>query len=1213
MNCLKKLKAGILVSLVVFPLLAGETDPIFPVVSASLVQGRPSAGNPVELKVGTPIERKLSGGEAHSYLYPLKSNEFIDILVEQKGIDVVVRLFDSAGKVLTEMDSPNGARGPERLVFVTQTSETCRIEVSSLTKTDPPGDYILTLKAHRSATEKDIAEAEAVSLVSQIEKLRAAGKFDQAFPLAVKSLELTEKIFGHDDMALTGPLNQLASLHQLKGRYSEAELLFLRALAIKEKLLPPDSLEIALSLNNLALNYRDQAQFAKAEPLFLRTVAILEKHYGPEHINIAATLNNLGLVYQDQSDFGRAESAYQRALAIREKLLGPNHRAVAQSLTNLGTLYQSKGDYARANECYYRALDIREKVLGPNHPEVGTTLQNLALVFTEKGDYAQAVSIYTRALAIQEKALGQSHPASILILNNLALVYRMQGEFSKAEPLYQRALAAQEKALGPVHPLVALSLHNLGGLYYEKGDYVKAEPLLERARMIREKISTGETPELATTLNALATIARDQGDYAKAEALAHRGLALYEKAFGHEHMQVGFSLNFLALINASKGDLVQAEQFYNQALTMWEKLFGPEHPQVALSLFGLARIYQMQGNSQKAEPLLKRSLAIREKALGGKHPDVARTLNELATLYQTMGNYPEALRFQVKANEASERDLTENLILGSERQKILYLNQTGAYTDQTISLHTQFLPADIEALKAAVTVILRRKGRVLDATSQNIEQLRSRTTPEDQLLLDELTKIRQIQSALTLKGPGTRNREDHLGELVQLEKQAEDLEAKVSARSLEFQARRQPITLDQVQKAIPEDAVLIEFAGYTPFDAKLRTFGPRRYVAYVVKGPKSRGTKTEPLESGSLLWADLGPADVIDQLATEFRKAIRTQLPMTSESQNSVGGPKLSIQLLGRELDKRLMQPVRKLLGNRKHLLLATDGELNLIPFSALIDEHQKFLIERYTVTNLTSGRDLLRLQVKVDAHSPPMILADPDYATGNGPTLFDKQLKPLSRLIGTKQEARIIQTELPEFVVKLGAEATKSVLESVDQPKLLHIATHGYFLENAGPSFVGTTDQRSLAALTDTPVDFDQLKQNTPLLRSFLFLAEANKSEIGIMTAAETAQLNLWGTKLVVLSACETGLGDVKNGEGVYGLRRALVLAGSEAQMISLWAISDRGTQELMAEYYHRLKAGEGRSQALRNTQLKLLKDPKRQHPFYWASFIQSGEWRPL
>jgi CHAT domain-containing protein len=333
---------------------------------------------------------------------------------------------------------------------------------------------------------------------------------------------------------------------------------------------------------------------------------------------------------------------------------------------------------------------------------------------------------------------------------------------------------------------------------------------------------------------------------------------------------------------------------------------------------------------------------------------------------------------------------------------------------------------------------------------------------------------------------------------------------------------------------------------------------------------------------------------------------------LTADSQNSVEGPRLSLQFLGRELDKRLMQPVRKLLGTRKHLLLATDGELNLIPFSALIDERQKFLVERYTVTNLTSGRDLLRLQVKIDAHSPPMILADPDYATGNGPTLFDKQLKPLSRLVGTKQEARIIQTELPDFTVKLGAEATKSVLESVDKPKLLHIATHGYFLENSQPS-AQAADQRSLAALTDTPVDFDQLKQNTPLLRSFLFLAQANNSEIGIMTAAETAQLNLWGTRLVVLSACETGLGDVKNGEGVYGLRRALVLAGSEAQMISLWAISDRGTQELMAEYYHRLKAGEGRSQALRNTQLKLLKDPKRRHPFYWASFIQSGEWKPL
>ena len=172
--------------------------------------------------------------------------------------------------------------------------------------------------------------------------------------------------------------------------------------------------------------------------------------------------------------------------------------------------------------------------------------------------------------------------------------------------------------------------------------------------------------------------------------------------------------------------------------------------------------------------------------------------------------------------------------------------------------------------------------------------------------------------------------------------------------------------------------------------------------------------------------------------------------------------------------------------------------------------------------------------------------------------------------------------------------------------------ATHGQFLD-AQAVLPASEDEKRLGIT----VDVEKLKVENPLLRSWLFFAGANDGgsdeNDGTLTALEAAQLDLWGTKLVVLSACETGVGEAKTGDGVYGLRRALVLAGSEAQLMSLWSVSDRATRELMVEYYTRLKAGEGRSDALRRVQLKMLKDPKRRHPFYWASFIQSGEWANL
>ena len=241
-----------------------------------------------------------------------------------------------------------------------------------------------------------------------------------------------------------------------------------------------------------------------------------------------------------------------------------------------------------------------------------------------------------------------------------------------------------------------------------------------------------------------------------------------------------------------------------------------------------------------------------------------------------------------------------------------------------------------------------------------------------------------------------------------------------------------------------------------------------------------------------------------------------------------------------------------------------------------------------------------------------PVILADPDYADGKGPLLAGKQFAPLARLVGTKLEGRSLKTLFPNAEIKMQADATEAALKQIQRPELLHIATHGQFVD--ARAVLPASEDEKRPGIT---VDVEKLKVENPLLRSWLFFAGANHGgsdeNDGTLTALEAAQLDLWGTKLVVLSACETGVGEAKTGDGVYGLRRALVLAGSEAQLMSLWSVSDQATRELMVDYYTRLKAGEGRSEALRNVQLDMLKDPKRGHPFYWASFIQSGEWANL
>ncbi|HMV99230.1 MAG TPA: CHAT domain-containing protein [Acidobacteriota bacterium] len=1055
-----------------------------------------------------PEPRTLNPAEKHTYPLTLKADDFLNLVVEQQGIDVVVRLVGPDGTVLIQVDSPNGTEGPEPLSFIAELAGDYRLEVESLAKTGSPGKYQITLDPFRPATDQNRSRLEIKTLLAKIEALSLAGNDTAALPLAIQALEKSEKTFGENEILTADSLQQLARIYHNQGAYAQAEPLYLRSLAIREKMLGTDHLDVANSLNNLA-----------------------------------------GLAYL-QGDYTRAEALFVRSLTIREKRLGSNHPTLAVGLNNLASVYKARGDYARAEPMYVRSLAILEKIFGPDHLEMTQGLNNLALVYELKGEYTKAEPLHLKSLAIREKSLGAQHPGVAISLNNLAEYYRVLGDTTKAESLFQRALTIWETALGPDHPNVAFGLNNLANLYEIKGEYAQAERLHLKA------------------------------------------LAIREKTLGSNHPDVAQSYNNLAGLLQNRGDFAQAESLYVKALAIREKTLGATHPETAQGLNNLANLYETKGEIARAEPLYLRAFTIWKSTLGDTHPTTARCLNNLARLYQIKGDTAQAIQFLTACTEATERDLMRNLVAGSENQKARYLKQTADRTDQTISLHIQVAPNNREAMQAALTVILRRKGRSLDALASAIAVLKTRQDAQTQKLLDDYASLASQISALTLRGPGQRPPEAHLAEIQALETHKDQIESEISRRSAEFQAQTTPITLEAIRKLIPADATLVEYAVYRPFNPKTTQYGGFRYVVYVLD------------QTGTIRFADLGEAAPIDTAVAAFRSMVRsTTIPFSRETSSAA-----------QELDRLVMQPVRNLIGPARHLLISPDGTLHLIPFSALVDQNGKFLVETYTLTYLTSGRDLLRLKVKLPAQESAVIIANPNYGNGAGPILAGHPLDPLPPLPETAREGKRIQSLLKRADFVSGRQATEHFVKSIRRPEVLHIATHGYFLADTRQEIAGEAT-RDLKL--QTVGDLETWRIENPLLRSWLFFSGANQGgqadNDGTMTALEAAQLDLWGTKLVVLSACETGVGETKNGDGVFGLRRALVLAGSESQMISLWAVSDRATRELMVDYYTRLRTGEGRSQALRNVQLKMLKNPKYQHPFYWAAFIQSGEWARL
>jgi CHAT domain-containing protein len=1048
------------------------------------------------------------------------------------------------------------------------------------------------------SSELERAKQQARQAAEQID----AGNWEEAVTLLEQALPIYQKTFGSEH-SIVKALEQLlkgANLAQA-GQTEEAKAAFEQAVNLFEELearkndnqtssSTPQSpeLEETKRLNQQAYQLYQQGKYNEAIAIAERVLEMRRKLLGDQHPDVATSLNNLAFLYSSQGRYSEAEPLYIQALEMARKLLGDEHPHVATSLNNLALLYRSQGRYSEAEPLLRQALEMRRKLLGDQHPDVAGSLNNLAGLYWSQGRYNQAESLLIRALEMSQKLLGNEHPVVATSLNNLARLYDSQGRYSEAEPLYRRALEMRQKLLGEEHPDVALSLNNLANLYSSQGRYSEAEPLLMRA------------------------------------------LEMYRKLLGDEHPYVATSLNSLANLYSSQGRYSEAEPLLMRALEMRQKLLGDEHPDVAQSLNNLAGLYSSQGRYSEAEPLYIQALEMYRKLLGDQHPDVATSLNNLAQLYLSQGDTTQAITYLSRGLEVQEQNLNILLATGSERQKQDSMNTLSGTTYAAISFHLQEAPNNSEAARLALTTILRRKARILDTVTNELQLIRENITPENQQILDELDTIQQQRASLLYNPPEDLPPEQYRQLTENLRAEAEQLEAQLAQRSAEFRVETEPVTIEKLQQLIPEDTALVEIIQYKPFDAKAQRgerYGKPHYAAYIIS-------------ANNINWVDLGEAEPIDQKVNKFRQ--------------DLGEQRASVERSARELDEIVMQPIREKLGDKTHILISPDGQLNLIPFAALMDENNEYLVKNYLFTYLTTGRDLLRLQLDAPSRQDPVMLANPNYEEpGNstgvqlasnppfpvGEGLGERSSSKIGRgtnqrssdfdnlafgpLKGTQLEADAIQPIVPNLQVFTGSEATENLLEQLQAPRILHIATHGFFLEDIectpATRSRGTPDGGFKVILNpDYQPDCKPTPSNleNPLLRSGLALAGFNPRESGdkdgVLTASEVTRLKLYGTELVVLSACDTGVGSVRTGEGVYGLRRAFVKSGAESQLMSLWKVDDHGTSELMSMYYQRLKNGEARSQAMRQVQLELLQAPFYEHPYYWASFIFSGDWRP-
>ncbi|MFB2920957.1 tetratricopeptide repeat protein [Aerosakkonema funiforme] len=1031
-------------------------------------------------------------------------------------------------------------------------------------------------------------------------------------------------------------------------------------------------------LNQQVITLYQQCKFSEAEVIAEQALKLAVSLYKGDHPDLVSSLNNLAKLYRSQGRYSEAEPLYQQALAMRQRLFEGDHPYVATSLSNLARLYEFQGRYSEAEPLYQQALAMRQRLFEGDHPDVAASLNNLAELYRSQGRYSEAEPLYQQALAmlLWEHLFNRDHPDVATSLNNLAVLYTLQGRYSEAEPVYQQALAMRQRLFEGDHPDVASSLNNLAELYRSQGRYSEAEPLYQQALAMWQRLFEGAHPYVATSLNNLALLCTFQGRYSEAEPLYQQALAMWQRLFNGDHPDLATSLSNLARLYEFQGKYSEAEPLHQQALAMTQRLFEGDHPALATSLNNLAVLYYSQGRYSEAEPLYQQALAMLQRLFKGDHPNVVTSLNNLADLLAATDRTTQALELMQQAAAMEGRIIRRQFAYSSERDRLTYLDTIRNTLETLLSLVWRYLSDSPEAVQIALDVVLQRKSLSASALAAFNYAVYSGRYPH---LQEEFTQLRRLQAELVhltfdppLPDPKVpvetyqSLRKAHQKKLAELEAQCQQLEKQLASQVPEIQLQEQETDRRAVALELPSGSTLVEFVRFRLFDftAPEKTrWQTAQYVAFILPAQKPDAVQM----------IKLGEAEPIDKLIRVFREASAKpgnllgarKKQQTPDADNATVGEKLRQQIFDPIL-AGLRNPV--FLKNRvskEHFFIAPDGDLNLLPFQILpMPETDKLLMDEYTISYLSVGRDILRRKVETNRPvSDALIIADPDFNLSVSSEDFSPEsalalttnLSALSSSFHPVPETGFLGKRVAE---KLGVkpylqqEALEPILSSSKCPRLLMIATHGYFAQEKQQDYLNlivqllNSDGDELEILRDNsqllddklaeimknvanylaandnensanwlrnfatqlPKIIKELNPNdaenrlttapveNPMMRSGLAFAGAEtwlkggklpkEAGKGFLFAQDIIGIDLWENEIAILVACETAIGDIKNGEGVFGLRRAFAVAGAKTLVMSLWSVPTKATVLLMERFFDNLQGGLRRVDALQEAQ---------------------------
>ncbi|MDJ0697239.1 CHAT domain-containing tetratricopeptide repeat protein [Mastigocoleus sp. MO_188.B34] len=1060
---------------------------------------------------------------------------------------------------------------------------------------------------------------------------RSLGDKQQALKYYNQVLLLQREIADEPGEALT--LYSIASIYYSSGKMQQALNFYNQALLIMQKV--NDKSAQATTLNSIGAVYDDLGDKQQALKFFNQALPL--RREVKDKNGEALTLNRIGSVYDDLGDKQQALDYYNRALTINQEIKDKEGEAI--TLNNIGAVYFSLGDKQKALKFYNQALPLRREV--DDKEGEAATLSNIGAVYFSFGNNQKALDLHNQGLSIVREIKDKSGEAATL--NDIASIYYSSGKMQQALNFYNQALLIRreiEDKSGEAETLI-----NVGTVYSSLGDKEQALNFYNQALPLLKEVQnkSGE----AIILNNIGLVYSDLGDKQKALKFYDRALPLHREVENKSGQAT--TLNNIGIAHFLLGDKQKALKFSNQALLLSREV--EDKSQEATTLNNIGKAHYDLGDKHQALKFYNQSLSLsREVENKGQE---ATTLRNLADLELKQGNLQSALN-----NSKAAVDIIEDLRTKVDREDLrtsYFATVQDIYklhVDILMQLHKQNPSQGYDAQALNASEKSRARG-LLELLTEARTDIRKGANPQ---LLAEENRLQQLISAKDKLRSGIVNDRNKSNDPIskaaakRLEKEItnhlneyKQLQIKIKKSNPKYAALKYPksLNLPQIQQQLDKDTLLLQYS-----------LGKERSYLWVVS-PNSLKSYELPKKSE----IDKSVINLFCLISQNSSKP-----PSATGKENSCANLKTRrIDLAAEELSKLVIAPVKDRLG-KKRLVVVADGALQYIPFAALADPNSSVKEETYEEEN-TPGENRSIIVTPVNPISekysnyPPLlvnheiinlpsasaiaiqrqeianrkqapkalaILADPVFSATDKRVTNQAQNKHLQnkqfqnkqlnqqnsltlelersalkrsadtlnrqgwgRLPGTRKESETLLGLVPETnrlqVFDFDANYTWATSSKLNQFRILHFATHG-FVNDANPELSG--------------IVLSLVNQQGKDIRGYLRLGDLFNLD--------------YPADLIVLSACETGLGKEIRGEGLVGLTRGLMYAGAERLMVSLWKVSDEGTAVFMQEFYKEmLQNGKSANEALRVTQLKMWKQEKWRNPNYWAAFAFLGEWR--